>query len=301
VLQELKAPQEKFPDDAVRAAGYGVIWHGQKSWNGVAILARNSEPTEIRRALPGDPDDANSRYIEATVNGVVIGCLYLPNGNPAPGPKFDYKLRWLDRLIAHAAELVSRGSPVVLAGDYNVIPTERDVYKPERWVDDALFRVEVREVFARLLAQGWTDAIRVLHPMNRSIRSGITSAMRMRAMPACALITCFSIPRRHSGWQAPASIETYEAGKERAITHPPGWSCGTSDPSRPWRATPTESMVTAKHALLIGNPTDKGAHLRPLCCSVFPAKATSQTSSISHGGPRPNALVYHQRRHQHLL
>ena len=163
-LQELKAPQERFPYGAIRDAGYGAIWHGQKSWNGVAILARNSEPTEIRRALPGDPDDANSRYIEATVDGVVIGCLYLPNGNPAPGPKFDYKLRWLDRLIAHSAELVSSGSPVVLAGDYNVIPTERDVYKPERWVDDALFRVEVREAFARLIKQGWTDAIRVLHP-----------------------------------------------------------------------------------------------------------------------------------------
>ena len=163
-LQELKAPQEKFPHDAIRDAGYGVIWHGQKSWNGVAILARNSEPTEIRRALPGDADDVNSRYIEATVNGVVIGCLYLPNGNPAPGPKFDYKLRWLDRLISHAAELVSSACPVVLAGDYNVIPTERDVYKPERWVDDALFRVEVREAFARLVGQGWTDAIRALHP-----------------------------------------------------------------------------------------------------------------------------------------
>src|SRR5258708_14335657 len=162
-LQELKAPQEKFPDGAVGAGGYGVIWQGQKSWNGVAILAQNSEPAEIRRALPGDPDDANSRYIEATVNGVVIGCLYLPNGNPAPGPKFDYKLHWLDRLIAHAAELVSRGSPVVLAGAYNVIPTERHVYKPERWVDDALFRVEVREAFARLLAQACTGAILTPH------------------------------------------------------------------------------------------------------------------------------------------
>jgi exodeoxyribonuclease III len=163
-LQELKAPQEKFPEMLIRAAGYSVIWHGQKSWNGVAILARGAEPVEVRRALPGDPQDAHSRYIEATVGKVLIGCLYLPNGNPAPGPRFDYKLRWLERLIAHAAELVNRDSPVVLAGDYNVIPTERDVYKPERWVDDALFRVEVREAFTRLLAQGWTDAIRTMHP-----------------------------------------------------------------------------------------------------------------------------------------
>jgi exodeoxyribonuclease III len=163
-LQELKAPQDKFPEQAVRDAGYGVVWHGQKSWNGVAILARDTEPVEIRRALPGDPEDVNSRYVECRVRGLTIGCLYLPNGNPAPGPKFDYKLRWLERLIAHAAELVASSSPVILAGDYNVIPTERDVYKPERWVDDALFRVEVREAFTRLIAQGWTDAIRALHP-----------------------------------------------------------------------------------------------------------------------------------------
>jgi exodeoxyribonuclease III len=163
-LQELKMPQEKFPEGAIRMAGYGVIWHGQKSWNGVAILARGEDPHEIRRALPGDAEDLNSRYIEATVRGVLIGCLYLPNGNPAPGPKFDYKLRWLERLLKHAAELVTGNRPTILAGDYNVIPTERDVYKPERWVDDALFRVEVREAFASLMRQGWTDAIRKLHP-----------------------------------------------------------------------------------------------------------------------------------------
>lgn len=166
-LQELKAPQEKFPEAAIRDAGYGVIWHGQKSWNGVAILARGSEPVEVRRALPGDPDDVHSRYIEATVKGLVVGCLYLPNGNPAPGPKFDYKLRWFGRFITHAAELYAAGGPVVLAGDYNVMPTELDVYKPERWVDDALFRVEVREAFARLLKQGWLDSIRATHPGER--------------------------------------------------------------------------------------------------------------------------------------
>lgn len=163
-LQELKAPQDRFPESAVRDAGYGVIWHGQKSWNGVAILARGEDPVEVRRALPGDPDDLHSRYLEATTHGLTVGCLYLPNGNPAPGPKFDYKLRWLERLIVHAAALVNNPTPVILAGDYNVIPTERDVYKPERWVDDALFRVEVREAFARLTRQGWVDAVRKLHP-----------------------------------------------------------------------------------------------------------------------------------------
>lgn len=163
-LQELKAPQERFPEQPVRDAGYGVIWHGQKSYNGVAILARGSDPVEVTRALPGDPEDLHSRYIEATTHGLTVGCLYLPNGNPWPGEKFEYKLRWLERLTVHAATLASQDSPVVLAGDYNVIPTERDVYKPERWVNDALFRIETREAFARLLQQGWTDALRKIHP-----------------------------------------------------------------------------------------------------------------------------------------
>lgn len=163
-LQELKAPQEKFPEAAIREAGYHAVWHGQKSWNGVAILARGKPPVETTRILPGDADDTHSRYIEATVNGLHIGCLYLPNGNPAPGPKFDYKLRWLARLLEYAQGLIDRDIPVILAGDYNVIPTERDVYKPERWVDDALFRPESRAAYELLLRQGWTDALRYLYP-----------------------------------------------------------------------------------------------------------------------------------------
>jgi exodeoxyribonuclease-3 len=166
-LQELKAPDEKFPEAALRSAGYRAVWHGQKSWNGVAILARGAMPIERRRGLPGDPDDSHSRYIEASFAGIVVGCLYLPNGNPAPGPKFSYKLRWFERLTAHAAELLVSGQPVVLAGDYNVIPTELDVYAPERWLDDALFRAEVRDAYRGLIAQGWTDALRVLHPGER--------------------------------------------------------------------------------------------------------------------------------------
>jgi exodeoxyribonuclease-3 len=163
-LQELKSPQERFPQEELRALGYEAIWHGQKSWNGVAILAREGLPIETCRGLPGDPDDSHSRYLEAEVGGLTVGCLYLPNGNPAPGPKFDYKLRWFERFIGHAKGLMAVGKPVVLAGDYNVIPTGRDVYKPERWVDDALFRAETREAFERLMAQGWIDAVRTLHP-----------------------------------------------------------------------------------------------------------------------------------------
>ncbi|MFG1192593.1 exodeoxyribonuclease III [Xanthobacter flavus] len=163
-LQELKAPQEKFPDKPIRDLGYDAIWQGQKSWNGVAILSRVGQIHETRRGLPGDPDDSHSRYIEAAVNGILIGGLYLPNGNPKPGPKFDYKLRWFDRLIAHAGELLATGQPVMLAGDFNVMPTDLDVYKPERWLDDALFAPEARAAYFRLLEQGWTDALRTLHP-----------------------------------------------------------------------------------------------------------------------------------------
>ena len=163
-LQELKAPEEKFPLEAKNEAGYQAIWHGQKSWNGVAILSRNLEILELRRVLPGDPEDLHSRYIEAMVGGVVVGCLYLPNGNPAPGPKFDYKLTWFERLTQHAAGLIKNDMPVVLCGDYNVMPTEIDAYKPERWVDDALFRPETRQAFKTLVEQGWTDAIRKLYP-----------------------------------------------------------------------------------------------------------------------------------------
>lgn len=163
-LQELKAPQEKFPLQSINDAGYEAIWHGQKSWNGVAILSRIGKPEEVRRVLPGDPEDSHSRYIEAVINDTVIGCLYLPNGNPAPGPKFEYKLQWFNRLILHASELIKSKKRVVLAGDFNVMPTEMDVYKPERWTEDALFRPEVRAAFRTLLDQGWTDAIRTLYP-----------------------------------------------------------------------------------------------------------------------------------------
>jgi exodeoxyribonuclease III len=163
-LQELKAQDDAFPIEAVHDAGYGAIWKGQRSWNGVAILARGSEPVEIRRALPGDLADEQSRYIEAAVDGIVVGCLYLPNGNPQPGPKFDYKLAWFERFITHAQTLFDCGHPVVLAGDYNVVPTDFDIYNPRSWRKDALLQPETRECYARLLGQGWIDALRAQHP-----------------------------------------------------------------------------------------------------------------------------------------
>lgn len=163
-LQELKAPQDKFPVKAINDAGYNAIWHGQKQWNGVAILAK-SEIREVCKMLPGNDDDLQSRYIEALLeNDIVIVCIYLPNGNPTPGPKFEYKMQWFDRLQKRAAELLTFKVPVLLVGDFNVIPTELDVYKPGRWTEDALFRPEVRKAFKKILSQGWADAIRELYP-----------------------------------------------------------------------------------------------------------------------------------------
>ncbi len=163
-LQELKATDAQFPAEAIRALGYHAVWKGEHRWNGVAILSRIGEPVVTRRELPGDPGDVQSRYIEAAVGGVLIGCLYLPNGNPQPGPKFDYKLAWMARLNAHAATLLETGAPVVLAGDYNVVPTEADIYNSRSWKKDALLQPESRAAFADLVAQGWTDALRERFP-----------------------------------------------------------------------------------------------------------------------------------------
>jgi exodeoxyribonuclease III len=226
-LQELKSPDERVPAAAIRDAGYEALWHGQKSWNGVAILSRVGEIHETRRGLPflaGSPEseDAQSRYLEAAVGGIIVGCLYLPNGNPRPGPKFDYKLAWFERLIDHAAGLIGHGLPVALVGDYNVMPTELDVYKPERWVDDALFVPEVRAAYARLLDQGWTDALRTLHPgetiytfwdyfRNAFARDAGLRIDHLLLSPALA-------PRLVS-----ATVDSHVRGWEKTSDHAPVW------------------------------------------------------------------------------
>lgn len=232
-LQELKAPEERFPQAAIEQAGYGAIWHGQKSWNGVAILAHGAKPDEVRRGLPGDPQDLHSRYIEADIDGLTVGCLYLPNGNPAPGPKFDYKLSWFKRLRAHAGKLIRQRRPVVLAGDYNVMPTDLDVYKPERWLDDALFRPEVRREFHALVKQGWTDAVRTLHPdekiytfwdyfRNAYARNAGLRIDHLLLSPSIAdRLVAAGVDREVRGWEkasdhAPTWIELSQAGKRRA-------------------------------------------------------------------------------------
>ncbi len=221
-LQELKAPHEKFPEEPILNAGYNAIWHGQKSWNGVAILARNAEIIEQRRVLPGDPEDEHSRYIEAMVNGILIGCLYLPNGNPAPGPKFDYKLRWFDRLITHAAGLLASGMPVVLTGDYNVMPTELDVYKPERWVDDALFRPETRAAYKTLVDQGWTDAIRKLHP-NEKIYTFWDYFRDAYSRDAGLRIDHFLLSPAIDSRLLAAGVDRNVRGWEKSSDHAPVW------------------------------------------------------------------------------
>jgi len=166
-LQELKTLDSGFPIVEIRAAGYGAIWRGQRSWNGVAILAKGQEPAEVQRTLPGDASDDQSRYLEAVVGGITVGCLYLPNGNPQPGPKFEYKLAWFERLLEHAQALYASGKPVVLAGDFNVVPTDFDIYNPRSWLKDALLQPESRACYQRLLAQGWVDSLRALHPDER--------------------------------------------------------------------------------------------------------------------------------------
>lgn len=221
-LQELKAPQEKFPEKALEAAGYGAIWHGQKSWNGVAILTRGEAPQETQRGLPGDPDDAQSRYIEAAVDGLLIGCLYLPNGNPAPGPKFDYKLQWFARLQKRAADLIAHDVPVVLAGDFNVMPTDLDVYKPERWLTDALFRPEVRAAYHGLVAQGWTDSLRHLHP-NEAIYTFWDYFRNAYARDAGLRIDHLLLSPAVAPRLKSAQVDRHVRGWEKTSDHAPVW------------------------------------------------------------------------------
>jgi exodeoxyribonuclease-3 len=191
-LQELKAPQERFPLAEIRKAGYGAVWHGEKAWNGVAILARGADPVETRRGLPGDPADRHSRYIEAAVGGLTIGCLYLPNGNPAPGPKFEYKLAWFERLQKYGETLTAAEAPFVMAGDYNVMPTDLENYAPERWRDDALFRPKVRQAYAELLKLGRQDAL--ASPLSRQAHLHLWKMLH----DAYLLGVTEMQPRRHS-------------------------------------------------------------------------------------------------------
>jgi exodeoxyribonuclease-3 len=223
-LQELKADDEKFPLSAIRDAGYGAVWHGQKGFNGVAILARGRDPVEIRRGLPDDPDPSHSRYIEAEVDGVVVGSIYLPNGNPQPGPKFEYKLAWFDRLIDHAATLFATEKPIVLAGDYNVIPTETkdDVFSARAMASDALMQPESRAAWRRLLHQGWTDAIRARHPRGPVYTFWDYQAGAW-ARDAGFRIDHLLLSPVAADRLADAGVDKAARGKEKASDHAPTW------------------------------------------------------------------------------
>lgn len=221
-LQELKAPQERFPLAEIEAAGYAAIWHGQKSWNGVAILAKNLPIKEHCRVLPGDDEDVQSRYIEATVAGLTVAGIYLPNGNPIPGPKFDYKLSWMKRLYDHAAHLLQKGTPTIICGDFNVIPTPKDVYKVERVMKDALFQPESRQAYDDLLAQGWTDALRYLYPHEQIFtfwdyfRNAFDRNAGMRIDHF--LLSDHLLPRLNA-----AGVHTAVRGWEKTSDHAPVW------------------------------------------------------------------------------
>ncbi|QRR00630.1 exodeoxyribonuclease III [Dyadobacter sandarakinus] len=221
-LQELKAPQENFPEQAILEAGYQAIWLGEKSWNGVAILSRGHAMQEVRNTLPGDDTDTHSRYIEAIINKTLIACLYLPNGNPAPGPKFDYKLSWMKRLQEHARYLLSEDVPVVLVGDYNVIPTDMDVYKPERWLDNALFMPEPKAEFAALVGQGWTDALRTLHPDER-IYTYWDYFRKAYDRNAGLRIDHFLLSPQLAGRLRSAGVDRHVRGWEKTSDHAPVW------------------------------------------------------------------------------
>lgn len=221
-LQELKAQDKEFPERELQRAGYQAVWTGQRTWNGVAILSKNVAPVLTRKELPGDPGDEQSRYIEAAVDGVLIASIYLPNGNPQPGPKFEYKLAWFERLIAHAKELEAADVPVVLAGDYNVVPTAFDIYPTRSWGDDALLQPESRSAFQRLLDQGWTDAIRALHPDEpmytfwdyKRGRWGRDAGLRLDHL----LLSPRIAPRLRD-----AGVDRTVRGEESASDHAPAW------------------------------------------------------------------------------
>ncbi len=222
LLQEIKSSDDTFPQSAVRDAGYGAIWHGQKGFNGVAVLARGADPVERLRGLPNDPDDAHSRYLEAEVDGLIVAAIYLPNGNPQPGPKFDYKLSWFERLNTRAALLLAQERPVVLAGDYNVVPTDADIWSPSGLAGDALVQPESRAAFRRLAAQGWTDALKSCHP---TARMWTFWDYQMNAWPRDAgfRIDHLMLSPETADRLVDAGVDRDYRGREKASDHAPTW------------------------------------------------------------------------------
>ena len=220
-LQEIKTTDEKCPARALEAAGYQSLWHGQRSHHGVAILAKGERPVEIRRGLPGDELDRQARYLEAEVKGLVVASVYLPNGNPQPGPKFDFKLAWFERFNAHARRLIDSGKPVVLAGDLNVVPTKADIYNEWPWRLDAVVQPETRAAFARLLEQGWIDATRQLHPQERIYTFWVNDAAFRRNAGFrmdFLMLTPGLLPRLKA-----TGVDSEHRGRDKPSDHAPVW------------------------------------------------------------------------------
>jgi exodeoxyribonuclease III len=220
-LQEIKTDDSRFPAAAIEAAGYGAIWHGQRSHHGVAILARGEKPVEVRRGLPGEESDLQTRYLEADVRGLRIASIYLPNGNPQPGPKFDYKLAWFERLITHARSLLELGRPVVLAGDFNVVPTNADIYNAWAWRFDAVMQPQTRDAYRRLLAQGWVDASRHLHPTERVYTFWVNADAFARN--AGFRMDFLLVDPALSARLTAAEVDSEQRGREKPSDHAPVW------------------------------------------------------------------------------
>ena len=281
-LQELKSTDAAFPAAALRRAGYEAVWRGQKSWNGVAILARRMEPVLTRTELPGDASDTQSRYIEAAVNGVLIGCLYAPNGNPQPGPKFDYKLAWLERLIKHAAALKKAGIPVALIGDYNVVPTERDIYPTRSWDQDALLRPESRAAYRGIIDLGWADAIRMLHPDKPMFTYWDYKRNRWPRDAGLRLDHILLSPEI-AGRLAAAGVDRDVRGRDNASDHAPVWIELRDSPQPAGSAAPRPRGATRRSA-----PKERSAPTRRP--TGTPA-ATSDTARAAAQPHRPLLVV----------
>ena len=221
-LQELKAEQKQFPEKSLQSAGYSAVWVGQKTWNGVGILARNNVPVLTRTALPGDPQDHQSRYIEAAVSGVIIACVYAPNGNPQPGPKFDYKLAWMKRLHKHAGKLLKANAPVVIAGDFNIAPTPLDIYPTKSWDKDALIQPASRTAYAKMIKQGWTDSMRAMHPDKRIYTFWTYWRNRYERDDGLRLDHLLLSPKL-AHRLTKAGVDRVTRGKENSSDHAPAW------------------------------------------------------------------------------
>jgi exodeoxyribonuclease-3 len=292
-LQELKASDSEFPIAAIENAGYGAVWRGERSWNGVAILARGCDPVVTNMALPGDPRDAQSRYVEAAVHGVLIGTLYAPNGNPQPGPKFEYKLLWMKRLLAHAAELSALDAPVVLAGDYNVVPTDADIYPTKSYKDNALVQPEPRALFNRLLEQGWIDAIRTMHP-NAPMYT-FWDYMRNRWQRDAGLrLDHLLLNRKAAARLAASGVDRDARGMDNASDHAPAWIVLRDAPKRQRRRSTTDPKRPPTKRVA-NSPAKSAAARRPLLVidgdSFAHRSYHALPKSILRKGRRPGGAI----------